>query len=201
MGKGLLSLEDGEHLVSLARRAVESFFEKNEELKIERPHFEKRGVFVTIETFPKKELRGCIGYPYPIKPLEEAVVDSALNAAFGDPRFPSLEKSELEKIVFEVSVLTVPELVEADSPKDYLKKISIGKDGLVIECRGHSGLLLPQVAPENNFSCEEFISHTCLKAGLDGDAWTCEKITLFKFQAQIYCEQTPGGKVIEKKPI
>ena len=71
------------------------------------------GVFVTLNSLrgEEKQLRGCIGYPYPIKPLVEAVNDVAYAAAFEDPRFPRLDKSELGKIVIEVSVLTPPELI------------------------------------------------------------------------------------------
>ena len=84
----------------------------------------------------EKELRGCIGYPYPTSPLVEAVIDSAINAATEDPRFEPMSLEELGKVVFEVSVLTPPEPVEVENPKEYLSKIKVGEDGLIVE-RGY----------------------------------------------------------------
>ena len=81
----------------------------------------------------EKELRGCIGYPYPTSPLVEAVIDSAINAATQDPRFEPLTLKELSKVVFEVSVLTPPEPVEVKNPKEYVSKIKVGEDGLIVE--------------------------------------------------------------------
>ena len=48
------------------------------------------------------------------------------------------------------------------------------------------GLLLPQVAPENGFSVEEFLDHTCMKAGISADSWMDESCDVFKFQGQIF---------------
>ena len=103
----------GEYLVRLARRSVEHFFKTGKVLE-EDPPFEevkeKRGVFTTIKKIDGN-LRGCIGYPLPIKPLYKAVIETALLAAFDDPRFPPLSEDELPYTLFEVSVLTLPEPV------------------------------------------------------------------------------------------
>ncbi|MCS7106269.1 MAG: TIGR00296 family protein, partial [Candidatus Aenigmarchaeota archaeon] len=143
-----MELEKGKVLVKLARKTVEKFFEKNkleiEESK-EKEFKEKRGVFVTIETYPEKELRGCVGFPLPNFPLYEAVQRAAISSAFEDYRFEPLRKEEMGKIVFEVSILTKPKLIEVKKAGDYLEKIKEGKDGLIIELKGFSALYLPQV--------------------------------------------------------
>jgi uncharacterized protein (TIGR00296 family) len=142
-----------------------------------------------------KLLRGCIGYPYPIKPLVEAVNVVAFAAAFEDPRFPRLDKSELGKIVVEVSVLTPPESIRMEKPEQYPSIIRVGVDGLIIKRGGRSGLLLPQVATEWGWDSDEFLSQTCVKAGLSPDAWLLPGTDVSRFQAIIFTEMTPGGKV------
>src|SRR5208283_2302593 len=155
-----LSLEEGKFLIKLARNAVTEKLEKGKTIQPpkETPKklFEQCGVFVTISTpsHGEKELRGCIGYPYPTSPLVEAVIDSAINAATQDPRFEPMSLEELSKVVFEVSVLTPPERVEVKNPKEYLSKIKVGEDGLIMERGGYRGLLLPQVPIEWGW-CEE----------------------------------------------
>jgi len=194
----MLSLDKGKQLVQAARKAVTSKFEKKE-FKLEGFE-EPRGVFVTIHSYPENELKGCIGFPEPIFPLNKALVQAAIAAASSDPRFVPLEKEELDKIIFEVSVLTKPELIKVKNSKDYKKEIKIGVDGLVAESEGYRGLLLPQVAPEHNMDQEQFLSCTCEKAGLSSEAWKdIEKVKMYKFQAQIFKETKPKGEIIETK--
>ncbi len=195
-----LSLKEGEELVKTARKVVElalegKEFQPSEEFK--KKYSEKRGVFVTIKTFPEKELRGCIGYPYPIFPLWKALIDSAKAAAFEDPRFPPLRKDEINKVIFEVTVLTPPQEIKYKDPSELLEKIKIGKDGLIIQYGPYSGLLLPQVPVEEGWDVVEFLSYTCLKAGLPPDCWTWKGIKIYKFQGQIFEEVEPKGKVVE----
>jgi len=130
--------------------------------------------------------------------LGEAAQKSAISAAFKDPRFSSLKKQEIDKIIFEISILTDPESVNANNPKEYTKKIKIGRDGLIIIYGHMSGLLLPQVPVEYNWSVEKFLEQLCFKAGLDPDILTNPDVKIYKFQCQIFEEKTPNGKVIEK---
>jgi len=196
-----LTLEDGTFLVKLARRAVERYLERGERIKPpeDTPSklYDKRGVFVTINEFlgGEKELRGCIGFPEPVLPLVEATIYSAISAAFEDPRFPPLRKEELDRVVFEVSVLTPPELVKVRSPKEYLSEIRVGRDGLIVEKGSYKGLLLPQVPVEQKWSVEEFLSYACMKAGLMPDAWLDEDTKIYKFQAIVFEEEEPRGSV------
>jgi hypothetical protein len=195
----MLNRQDGEKLVRLARKTVEKYFENGklvlEECK-QKNFLEKRGVFVTIETHPEKNLRGCIGFPDAILPLWDAVQQAAVSAAFEDPRFAKLDAEELEKIVFEISVLTKPEPITVKDASEYCKKIKIGEDGLIIQCDYQAGLLLPQVATEQQWDTEEFLDNLCFKAGLLPDALHDKKTKIWKFQAQIFCEEKPNGKII-----
>lgn len=193
-----IDLNKGRELVKLARKAIEDYLRKKEKPSL-KEFSEKRGVFVTLKKFPSKELRGCIGYPYPYEPLEKAVIESALSAAFKDDRFTPLEENELNKIVVEVSVLTPPKLIEVKKPEEYLNKIVIGRDGLILKSSFASGLLLPQVATEYKMDAKEFLTQLCFKAGLDEGAWKEPFVKIYSFQAQVFCEKTPGGEVIEEK--
>jgi uncharacterized protein len=193
--------EEGKLLIKLARATVKHYLEGGNALKPPKDTPKKLfvccGVFVTINSIRdgEKELRGCIGYPYPTSPLVEAVIDNAINAATQDPRFEPLTLEELNSVVFEVSVLTPPEPIETINPKEYVNKIKVGEDGLIVE-RGHyKGLLLPQVAVEWGWCEEEFLCQCCMKAGLPSDTWLTKDAKIFKFKAIIFDEQTPCGAI------
>ena len=188
--KMALNEKDGQYLINLAREAIEIYLDK--QIKIDVPsecpkHLkENLGVFVTLNK--NQNLRGCIGYPEPVIPLIQATINAAISAAVFDYRFPKLRSDELEDIQIELTVLTKPELI--DTPKEeYFDNIIIGEDGLIVEMGFSRGLLLPQVATENNMNAEEFLSHTCLKAGLSPNSWIEDDIKLYKFQGQIFHEK------------
>jgi uncharacterized protein len=196
-----LSDEEGEFLIKLARATVERYLKVGNPPKapkdLPKKLLEHCGVFVTINTVSggEKELRGCIGYPYPTNPLVEAVIDNAVNAATQDPRFEPLTPEELNQVVFEVSVLTPPEPVETDNPKEYVSKIKVGEDGLIVERGPYKGLLLPQVPVEWDWCEEEFLCQCCKKAGLPPNTWLTKDTKIYKFKAIIFDEQTPGGEI------
>jgi uncharacterized protein (TIGR00296 family) len=155
------------------------------------------GVFVTLNKLEGSghTLRGCIGYPYPLKDLLTAVMESAVNAAFEDPRFPPVSRNEADSILVEVSVLTPPETIKADHPKDIPGEVMVGRDGLIISSGYRKGLLLPQVAVEWGWDSEEFLAQCCFKAGLPPDSWLLEGTEVQRFQAIIYSEDSPRGRV------
>jgi uncharacterized protein len=194
-----LTLSEGKYLVKLARKTIEANFSRKHVDTSDAPPKmqEVCGVFVTLNTLVggKKELRGCIGYPYPLKPLVEAIVEVAEAAAFEDPRFLQLKKDELGKIVVEVSVLTPPEVIKVEKPEGYPMIIRVGDHGLIIKRGGRSGLLLPQVATEWGWDSEEFLSQCCIKAGLSPDSWLLPGTEVYSFAAIIFAETTPGGEV------
>jgi uncharacterized protein (TIGR00296 family) len=199
-----LSLEEGKFLIALARNAVKEYLETGEYVKppkdTSKKLYESCGVFVTINSIKngEKELRGCIGYPQPSHPLVEAVIDSAINAATQDPRFYPITLPQLEKVVFEVSVLTPPEIVEAKKPEEYVNKIKVGEHGLIVEKGFSKGLLLPQVPVEWGWGEEEFLCQCCVKAGLPPDSWLTKGTKIYKFNAIVFEEETPKGKVKRK---
>jgi len=195
----ILTKVEGKLAVKLARDAIETHLKSGKNIdisEIELPSVfnEKRGVFVTLT---KDELlRGCIGHPYPDSPLKYAITDSAISAAFRDPRFPPVRADEIKRIVVEVTILTPPKRIDA-SPKELPGKIEIGKHGLIVKKGYYQGLLLPQVAPENDMDEIDFLNHTCLKAGLEYDAWLTGA-EVYSFEGQIFAEKEPQGEVIEK---
>jgi uncharacterized protein len=199
-----LSDDEGKFIINLARNTVKTYLETGKTIKppkdTPKKFFEKCGVFVTISTLRrgKKDLRGCIGYPYPTNPLVEAVIDAAINSSTQDPRFPSMLLSELDKVVFEVSVLTPPETVIVEKPEEYITKIKVGEHGLIVEKGFYKGLLLPQVPVEWGWGEEEFLCQCCVKAGLSPDSWLTKGTKIYKFTAIVFEEQTPQGEIKRK---
>lgn len=192
----MLDLRVGRALIKCARKAIED--PDFEAPSVPKEFKLKRGVFVTLYSFPDHDLRGCIGIPQPVMSLGRAVVSAARSSAFSDPRFNSLSLDDLGKTVIEVSVLSKPLLIKAEKPGDYVKKIKVGRDGLIIEAGFTAGLLLPQVAVEYDWSAETFLNQVCIKAGLSPDCWREDKLRIYKFRAEIFKEQTPKGKVIKE---
>jgi len=195
----MLTLEEGKLLVKLARSTIETYLcegRKQQTPQVPEKLRERRGVFVTLNK--KGELRGCIGHPLPEIPLVDAVVDAAISSATRDPRFPSMTPEELPEVEIEVSVLSKPEVVKVKSPREYPKHIVTGKDGLIIELSDYAGLLLPQVPIELGWDAEEFLSHTCMKAGLMPDCWLREGMRISKFSAQVFKERKPCGEIEER---
>ncbi len=193
-----LSNEDGEILVKTARQVVTEYLKNRTKIKLEQT-FESNfsynsGVFVTLNN--PMGLRGCVGFALPDKKLYNALVDAAISAATEDPRFPSVTAKELEEITFEVTVLTPPEVIHVSDTKEYPSQIKVGRDGLIVKRGFNSGLLLPQVPIEYRWTEEEFLSHTCEKAGLPKDCWRDKETQVQKFEGVVFKEETPKGKVV-----
>jgi uncharacterized protein (TIGR00296 family) len=157
-------------------------------------------VFTTLKTHPADDLRGCIGIPEPVMSLRDALIRSAMSAATEDPRFPNVTPGELEGITVEVTLMTPPEPIEASSPEQLLEMVQIGVHGLIAVRGGMRGLLLPQVPVEQGWDTEEFLRHTCWKAGLPPESWK-DGVTRFQwFTGQVFSETSPRGEV-EVKPM
>jgi uncharacterized protein (TIGR00296 family) len=195
----MYSLQEGTEAVRIARQVIECFVEGKPYPDFDFPkNFEEEsGVFVTINTHPADKLRGCIGYPTPVFSLRRALVKAA-EGSTEDPRFPRLSAEEFDRITIEVSILTVPEEISVGKATDYPRNINIGEDGLIVEKGPYRGLLLPQVAKEWKWNEEEFLSQTCMKAGLPPDAWFDKDTKIFKFSSRIFGEVSPGGDVVDK---
>lgn len=210
-----LSSEEGKVLIKMARDAIRvrlnSFDDKsftseyskfeekfdnlvnivlkqNDISKEKIPEFlnNSRGVFVTLNK--GINLRGCIGLPETEKPLYNAVVEAAIGAAFGDPRFPKLTTEELHEVNIDISVLTLPRQESNEILEDFLNGFKLGEDGIIVRGIYGSALLLPQVATEHAMDKVEFLEAVCVKAGLSKDTWKDQETKIFKFQAQVFRE-------------
>jgi AmmeMemoRadiSam system protein A len=132
-------------------------------------------------------LRGCIGHIIPQESLIEGIKVNAINAAFRDPRFPSLTKEEWKKVEIEVSILTDPKPLSYSDANDLLKKLRPGIDGVIIKKGYHQATFLPQVW-EQLPSKEKFLNHLCFKAGLDRDGWRKGDLEVSTYQVQAFEE-------------
>ena len=184
--KNEFGVEQRKELLQLARQTIARHLEGKPlpPASGSDPRFgEARGVFVTLHR--QGELRGCIGYPLPHKPLAEAVRDNAIAAACEDPRFPPVESEELAKIDIEISILTVPQ------PIDDPRQVEVGRDGILVSKGFHRGLLLPQVPVEQGWNREQFLDYGCRKAGLPADEWR-RGVKIETFQAEVFGERERG---------
>jgi AmmeMemoRadiSam system protein A len=181
------SPEECQTLLVIARHAIEARA-ASEPFEVEtlaehvapRLH-EIRAAFTTI--FLGAQLRGCVGFAVPAYPLYRTIAETAVSAAFLDPRFPPVTPDEVRQLRIEISVLSPLQPLEA-SDADAL--IQIGRHGLLITHTGRRGLLLPQVAAEHGWDVAAFLENTCLKAGLHRDAWREPDARLEMFTAEIF---------------
>jgi len=176
------TVEEKKELLELARKTINNYLTKRtkDSSGTTNPKFlEKRGVFVTLHKHG--DLRGCIGYPLPIKSLYEAIIDNAIAAATEDYRFSPVKSGELDDIDIEITILTVPQKV-----KSY-KDIVVGRDGIIVSKGVNKGLLLPQVPLEQGWNLEEYIAWGCRKAGLHPDEWK-KGVNIETFQGEVFGE-------------
>ena len=200
----MLTIQEGEVLVKTARAAVEGHLyhkELSTGASASPGLKEEKCVFVTLLDHSSGDgLRGCIGLPYPTHPLLEQVKVAAIEAATSDYRFEPLDLDELRnRIIIEATVLSTIEPIWVKNPLDLRENVMVGRDGLVVQSGISHGLLLPQVAVDEGFDSEEFLSNCCLKADLPPDAWLTGNVQVSRFQGQIFAEEEPNGRVIERR--
>jgi uncharacterized protein (TIGR00296 family) len=196
----LFSPDDGIRAVKAARSIIDAHVHGRGPPSIDLPESfgSPGGVFTTIKTHPEDALRGCIGIPEPIMSTKDALVRSAMSAATEDPRFPRLSPGELGEVLVEVTLLSPPEYIQVDRPEDLLDMVNIGVHGLIAIRGGLRGLLLPQVPVEQGWDTEEFLRHTCWKAGLPMEAWKDGATRFQWFTGQVFSEVEPRGDVAPK---
>ncbi|MBP7216567.1 MAG: AmmeMemoRadiSam system protein B [Candidatus Omnitrophica bacterium] len=183
--KTMFNQAQKDHLLQLARNSIETFLKTGKKLEVTETDpalMQEMGAFVTLNS--ASGLRGCIGSLIGAQPLYLTVRDMAVEAAVGDPRFPSVKLDELKRIHIEISALSPLERVpSADA-------IKLGTHGVIVRRGGHSGVFLPQVATETGWSKEEFLSELCSqKAGLAPDAWKDPSTELYVFTAEVFSEK------------
>ncbi|MBI4362252.1 MAG: TIGR00296 family protein [Euryarchaeota archaeon] len=194
----MLTLEQGSRAVQWARGAVEAAARGQrlpEGLEgTDGIYGRPAGVFVTLKR--SGLLRGCIGIPEPRMALARALGEAARGAAREDPRFPPLSPGELEDLEVEVTVLSPPVALEG-APRDYPKRVEVGRHGLLVRRGPRGGLLLPQVPVEQGWDAEEFLCQTCMKAGLPPDAWLAEGTRVSVFEGRVFSQPGPRLDVRE----
>jgi AmmeMemoRadiSam system protein A len=181
-----LSADEQQELLRLARVALDRFL-IHHEVVVEPPAGTPvpprlrcmQGAFVSLHR--GRELRGCVGFPEPSRPLVEAVMENAIGAAGRDPRFPPVEPAELPDIAIEVSALGVMGLLQP-------AEVEAGHHGLMVEYQGRRGLLLPQVAVEHHWTRTDLLRQVCIKAGLADDIWQRPETRLYGFTAQVFTD-------------
>lgn len=180
----MLDEQDKQECLKIARSTLELFLRQGKLPKI-CPESKKlqlnQGAFVTLQR--GEELCGCIGTFAVSKPLYKTIQTMAVAAATEDPRFSPVRYEDLATLTIEISVLS--RRLPVQSPGE----IKVGSHGLYITKGKHCGVLLPQVATENNWDRETFLSHTCLKAGLAGDAWQGDGVAIEVFSAEVFGER------------
>jgi len=174
----MLTEEEKRILLKIGRTALEERvgIRKERKFKIPQQLMRPAGVFVSLHK--EGQLRGCIGYLEPIKPLPQAVAECAVAAGLEDRRFSPISKDELDKIQIEISVLSKPEPAEIEKIKGRGVIISLGK---------RKATFLPQVWKELP-EPEIFLSHLCFKAGLSPDAWKSKNLQIYVYDAEVFSE-------------
>jgi len=197
-----LSLADGQALLKIARQTLQDYLSGNRKdssqyEKLLSQHQidrfkEEHGVFVTLyekpqqpistqhsNSHPAKQLRGCIGYIYPNKPLLTGVCENAINAACADPRFTPVTADELHNLDLEINILTKP------IPVSSWQDIKLGQDGIVLKKGGRQAVFLPKVATEFGWDLPQTLTQLSLKAGLAPDDWR-DGAQFEVFQSEIF---------------
>jgi len=168
-------------LLKLAHESILSALERREiSLTPPSPHLdEPRGAFTTI--YFHGNLRGCVGYVFPVASLYRTVAETARAAAFEDTRFSPVSLQEAAELDVSLSILSPLRVITPEA-------VEIGRHGLVVAQGGRRGLLLPQVPVEHQWDRVTFIEQTCRKAGLPLDAWR-QGATLEAFTAEVFGDQ------------
>ncbi len=181
----LLNKKNRRSLLDLAYRSIETGLKTGHPLSINLRDYstelsQQRATFVTLEK--NKQLRGCIGMLDAVLPLAEDVCENAFSAAFKDPRFPPLEKNELNNLDIHLSILSQAEEMEFNSEKDLIKQIRPNIDGLILQSGSRRGTFLPSVW-QSIPTAEQFLQHLKQKAGLPKNFWS-DQIKVLRYTTE-----------------
>lgn len=188
MGKMKVSDIEGKALLAYAKKVIEARLSGEGEVQLPREvsHLiEKRATFVTLKKEGK--LRGCIGSLVAQEPLYKNVAVNAVNAAFHDMRFGPLTRDEAGVTELELSILSVPEVLQYSGAEELLELLRPGIDGVILRYQGKTATFLPQVWEQLPVS-SQFLTHLCSKAGLDGRSWENGDVEILIYQVQSFKE-------------
>jgi len=189
-----LNQEDKTFLLRLARETIRHAAGAGPQPRVDEavlspPLVARHGCFVTL--FDREQLRGCIGHIFATEPLWRTVIDSAHGAAMRDPRFPAVTAAEVDRLAIEISILSEPKLIEADTPESRLAHIQPGRHGVVLRLASRCWTFLPQVW-EHFPSVEEFMARLCAKAGVDPQTWRDPRVDLLTYEVETFEEEAPA---------
>jgi len=158
------SAEERQLLLRVAHESIEASLERRQiSVDAPTPHLaEHHGAFSSL--YLQGQLRGCVGYVFPIASVYRTVMETARAAAFDDRRFSPLQATEAPHLRISLSILSPLLPIRAED-------VVVGRHGLLVTLGAHRGLLLPQVPIEHHWDLRTFLEQTCYKAGLPGDAW------------------------------
>jgi uncharacterized protein len=181
-----LSADDRRALLAVARHTVSEAVGAPDAGAEPRPAVDlpSNGAFVTLHR--RGQLRGCIGTFASGPSVITTIREMAAAAALRDPRFYPIGPDELGEIDIEISLLT-PLVAVADP-----QTIEVGRHGICVEKGYHRGVLLPQVATENEWDRDTFLGQTCVKAGLPSDTWRKGDLKIEVFEAAVFGEKSEG---------
>jgi len=186
-----ITKEEKKYLLAAARETIAARLEKRDPVYPEQPSggsalSKPCGAFVTLhikEPGGNEQLRGCIGRMIGTAALEKTVKAMAVEAAFGDPRFPPLAKDELSRISVEISALSPLE------PCPDPRSVKVGVHGIYLIYRGRAGVLLPQVPVEQGWNQDEYLNYINIKAGLPPGSWDDPAAERYVFTAVVFGEE------------
>lgn len=176
---------DGKMLIDLARRVIRAHLAGEalpEVVELPSAPAEFGGAFVTLRTAGR--LRGCIGRFNPDHGMGQTVRDMAV-ASLADPRFTHcpVRLADVPQLSIEISILS--RIERTDDPLSLVP----GVHGIYIRRGYYSGCFLPQVATEQGWDRETFLSRCCAdKAGLPADAWKDPATEVSLFTCEILHE-------------
>ena len=176
-------------LLQLARGSIEYGLSHREPLPIDDSRLsaalaEPAATFTTLRL--EDELRGCCGTLEAERPLAADVAYSAFRAAFRDPRFAPLAKTELVVVRLEVAVLSPLESMSVANETDLIDQLRPGTDGLVILAGGRGATFLPKVW-ESLPDPRKFLAALKVKCGLPDDYWS-EQLEFQRYRTTSYAE-------------
>ena len=186
-----INKKDKIRALKLARDAIKEYLINHKKIApLNDGIFKENGaVFVTLHTKTNHQLRGCIGSIIAYRPLGVDIVEHAIDSAVNDPRFNRLSIEELDNIEIEISILTPPKLLEYQNSEDLINKLKIGVDRVIIKYLNHQATFLPSVWSELN-NKELFLSHLCLKAGLEPNFYKTNQLEVYVYNAIVFSENS-----------
>ncbi len=184
-----LDEQEKKQLLKIARLSIQFGLDSRQALQIDETEIaekltNKRASFVTLTQ--NGDLRGCMGNLQASEALAQSVANTAYNAAFRDPRFPTLTHAEMNQIQINISVLTPMQQMSVMDRDDLFNQLRPGVDGLLLEDQGRRATFLPKVW-ESLPEPQAFLQQLLRKAGLSDTYWS-DSMRFHRYQTESFHE-------------